>query len=371
MPFNHFPYERLRELKQAAIDAGLIGPKREVLLMGMSAGYRYGFLKDLPNPLDQLSSDLDQLNKVERLTDGTVPFAIWLQNAADNAVVDGAVQIFERALTEVRTRAITPKLPDPASLPERLEQIVHEDDLMPIGFFAQGTAAASSVSRLEVVRYENGAVKLSGKGKPVSYFGTGWLISGDLLITNHHIINAREPQEPDATPADLILQAVQARVLFGYDSTDAAGEVEPVASLAAADKSLDFALLRLNQPPGIKPLALSTENIQKTAGRYPAVNIIQHPRGAPKQVAFRNNLVTAVEPAELRYFTDTLVGSSGSPVLDDRWRVMALHRGSRNVDNVHFQGRTTAVVNFGTRITAILDFLKKNHPELHTEVTSL
>jgi hypothetical protein len=40
-------------------------------------------------------------------------------------------------------------------------------------------------------------------------------------------------------------------------------------------------------------------------------------------------------------------------VLDDTWRVVALHRGSRRVEGVKFQGLKTAFVNLGTHITAI------------------
>jgi len=43
---------------------------------------------------------------------------------------------------------------------------------------------------------------------------------------------------------------------------------------------------------------------------------IQHSAGTAKKIAIRNNLVTASTPTELRYFTHTKQGSSGSPVLE-------------------------------------------------------
>ena len=64
------------------------------------------------------------------------------------------------------------------------------------------------------------------------------------------------------------------------------------------------------------------------------VNIIQHPRGEPKQVVIRENKLldlpkpTAADPRLDRYAqyeADTDQGSSGSPVFNDQWEVIALH----------------------------------------------
>lgn len=66
--------------------------------------------------------------------------------------------------------------------------------------------------------------------------------------------------------------------------------------------------------------------------------IIQHPNGRQKHIASRNNRIT-VYPYDddladkdkaanffLYYSTDTLRGSSGSPVFSDQWNVVALQR---------------------------------------------
>jgi endonuclease G len=56
------------------------------------------------------------------------------------------------------------------------------------------------------------------------------------------------------------------------------------------------------------------------------VTIIQHPLGAPKKIGILGNAVMQVEMPFVYYTTDTMRGSSGSPVLDTNWEVVALHR---------------------------------------------
>ena len=53
--------------------------------------------------------------------------------------------------------------------------------------------------------------------------------------------------------------------------------------------------------------------------------IIQHPGGGPKQIALYHNVITYADATRVQYLTDTLPGSSGSPVFDTHWQVVALH----------------------------------------------
>lgn len=57
------------------------------------------------------------------------------------------------------------------------------------------------------------------------------------------------------------------------------------------------------------------------------VTIIQHPSGAHKQIALRENEVVKKEEQRpvLVYRTDTAPGSSGAPCFNDQWQVVALH----------------------------------------------
>ena len=165
------------------------------------------------------------------------------------------------------------------------------------------------------------------------------------------------------------LQAARALAEFDFDSET--GQTHPLAcsELVAWDPALDYAVVRLAAPCDRRPLRLAAELITLADGDQLPVNIIQHPNGDPKRVALRNNLVDKATERDLRYFTDTRQGSSGSPVLDDEWGVVALHRASRRIAAVNFQGKDTAVVNVGTQIHAVLADLEQRFPTVHEEIT--
>ena len=61
------------------------------------------------------------------------------------------------------------------------------------------------------------------------------------------------------------------------------------------------------------------------------MNLVRLAKGGPLQNAIRNDFFvrTGETPDSLFCQTDAEEGASGSPVCDDRWRVVGLHRASR------------------------------------------
>ena len=55
------------------------------------------------------------------------------------------------------------------------------------------------------------------------------------------------------------------------------------------------------------------------------LTVIQHPEGKRKQVCVRENQLMKRDDDVLWYTTDTQPGSSGSPVFNNDWYVVALH----------------------------------------------
>lgn len=368
MTFRYLPPPRIQEIFTAFRDAELV---RSRILDSLLEGIDPGFVGSLPDdgPANaRLLTTLHRLNGVERITDGTVPFVLWLDNAASLATAfPNAAAVLSRALADVSARA-SRTAPEPGyrpALPTKDEKIVHQDDMLPFSFLRRGVEAGYAVARLVVTRYEDGQPALDAAGRPRRYLGTGWLLTRSLLITNHHVINARNADEPNAQLRDLELQAKSVVAQFDYDEPAAAFTEVHAAALEAfspCDGSLDYTIVRLGAPVDRRPLPVSRSplTLPPNPDRYPAVNIIQHPEGSPKRVACRNNLVIRIQGSDIWYFTDTMYGSSGSPVLDDQWQVIALHKKWDFIDNVMYQGKTTAWANVGTLISAVLDDLARS-----------
>ncbi len=364
--------DEINDLTKAASEGGLLNVPREARLAGIPAAFVDG-LKFQPSLLDQFIGDLVAINGVERMAGGTVPIVELLKNSAFQLKLRGRdeAQVFDRLLNRIgNLSGGVPALPDPAQLPEVVvhEKIIGDDDTLDLTFLTRGLAIAKAVARINVPRFENGAQIATANGGPWILHGTAWLIGPGLAITNHHVVNARRAGEAPAGDADLKLQAESAALEFDVDEKEAPATRARVARLITTSQSLDYALLELADAPDRAIPPLVPERVVHDATTRMAVNIVQHPRGEYKQVAFRNNLVTAADTDTLRYYTDTDFGSSGSPVCDDSWRVAALHRGARHAPGANYQGKDEAYVNYGSQIHAVLDDLRASEPAVAAQI---
>ncbi|WP_439379309.1 DNA/RNA non-specific endonuclease [Amycolatopsis lexingtonensis] len=220
-----------------------------------------------------------------------------------------------------------------------LERIILTDDLLGVGYLEGGVRAASAVGRVNI-RDERG--RLTG-------YGTGSLVSPELLLTNHHVL-------PDAATAGFSV------IEFDYqDGVD--GLPRPVHAFRldpdrffVADEDLDFALVAVRAPAG-ELTGFGYNRLIGTEGKAIVgdfVTIVQHPKGGKKKVALRENRVVDVLEQFLHYETDTEPGSSGSPVFNDQWEIVALHHASVPTDD---HGELGRYINEGIRVSKLLAFL--------------
>jgi V8-like Glu-specific endopeptidase len=374
MTFNgYLTPTQLTDLATRAVSSDLLQVPRQLLLQGIFRA----FVFNLPTPnnisqLDQFMLDLANLNNTERLATGEVPLVQFLRNAAAQLRLRGKVEAddFETVAQDVGNHtAGVPAMPNPQNLREikQNEAIVGVDDTVDYGFLAAGQKVGQSVARITVPRFDNGVQRQTNSG-PWTMLGTAWVLSPTLMLTNHHVIAARLSGESEPAASDFTLQAKGAVVEFDFDKENSVAKKIAVAKIEADSSNLDYCVIRLAADASRPALEFNPNRVVFGPASYDPLNIIQHPRGQPKRIAFRNNLLTGADNDTIRYFTDTDFGSSGSPVCDDNWRVVALHRGAEFVKNVTFQGKSTAYVNFGSQVQAVLDSLQTQNPAIFTEL---
>lgn len=192
-------------------------------------------------------------------------------------------------------------------------RIIGASDLVDVSFLACGMNAARAVCRIRV--------QVSDDNAPG--YGTGFLVAPTLLLTNNHVLES--PAAARASRADFNYEkgteliAKSATVFrfepdqFFYTVRELDFTLVAVAPTAEDGTSLaSFGYLQLHDEQGKELLD-------------GCVSIVQHPGGETKQVALRESRVVDVLDRFLHYSTDTERGSSGSPVFDDQWQVVALH----------------------------------------------
>ena len=355
-------YDDILKIHAQAVAVGLHN-RREIMLAGVNIEYVAG-LPILAVPSDQLLSDLQNMNN-DGAVIGGIPLERWLRNAAYAMSVRPDKQKFFREFADKAAKSALPAEDKPPADMQQ-ERVLFVSDLLPFGFLAGAARTGRSVARLSVPRFEGDAPRMQPTtANPVLFFGTGWLLGVKHVITNYHVINARTDGEAPAASAEFELQARGTEVQFDYDDQNVAGEKFSVTALSAANVQLDYAILELDREPGRPPLPIWARPIDFTEGARLPVNIIQHPGGQAKQIAIRNNLAAALKGDDLAYFTDTEAGSSGAPVCNDRWQVLALHKASTmSWGKYNYQGKDTTWVNVGTTMERVVADLQAKNADL-------
>lgn len=178
--------------------------------------------------------------------------------------------------------------------------------------------------------------------------GTGFLLTGDLLVTNHHVLRDRRA-------------AAGATAQFNYqktfEGTDAEAEelaLDPDSFFATSSED-DCTIVKVAGDPSTRWGALELQPASVSVGDR--VNIIQHPGGDQKQLSFFHNVVMHVDEHRIQYLTDTLPGSSGSPVFDKDWRLVALHHSGGWL--LEPGSKDHYLRNEGIHINRVLDVLRQ------------
>jgi V8-like Glu-specific endopeptidase len=184
--------------------------------------------------------------------------------------------------------------------------------------------------RMAMIRAEWAVCRVEKpEGRPM---GTGFLVAPDIILTNFHV--AHDPKYGDfGTHPEAV------RLRFGFrepaEGAPEAGKPYALADVWDIHKShsnqLDYALVRLAAAAGKDPIG--TFQDAPARGRIPLLKvdvresqglfILQHPQGDTLKMA--NGGVAKVAGPWVEYAVNTEEGSSGSPVFNNKWDLVALH----------------------------------------------
>lgn len=217
-------------------------------------------------------------------------------------------------------------------LEPQLEKILgRTSTLLPIHFLSEGLEAAKCVVRIVLP----------------THLGSGFLIGDNLIVTNNHVLADKN-------------QAANASIQFDYEEIKP-GHPKSITTFTLDPESVfitsvpdDYTIVKVAEDANKYFGSLNLQATRLEKGSY--VNIIQHPGGSYKQIGLYRNILTYADEHIVQYLTDTEPGSSGSPVFNSKWEVVALHNSSGLAKEVISSG--TYLRNQGINIKKIIEAIK-------------
>ncbi|MGI2904510.1 trypsin-like serine peptidase [Tolypothrix sp. VBCCA 56010] len=237
---------------------------------------------------------------------------------------------------------------------------------------------------------------------------TGFLVSRNYLLTNYHVF-------PEKAEGNLDQEYVSEYIAqFSYEQDILGRKIEPISyrleRIVCFNKNLDYVIAKLenhpinnntsleqagdffdwipmsDDPMLIAPpidditdevlkqkldnagIDLNIETLKKRAKSGEPVNIIQHPKGRRKEIILSNNWTSKILKDFILYEADADFSSSGSPVLNQQWQLVALHHAAI-AEEFEEDGikKFRTVGEKGIRISSIVEDMRNKGNQGNTE----
>lgn len=263
----------------------------------------------------ELSSTLRQLEELWQLRPtGVEGMILDILRSAILAREDGGEVVLTSRLKPADRRPVDDVAMDldmEMSVGFELKSVLGDIGFQSLRWFRTGLARSEAVVKIR-------------DDKGVSH-GSGFLMrGGDLcdalphdevfVITNAHVVSTEIEGAAHPDAVEITFEAL------GSPETFRVVDV----MFSSPISQLDVAVLRLDKPaPQVQPIPLAPS--VPTAEAKQRVYVIGHPSGGELSFSLQDNIVLDQEDPLLHYRAPTDPGSSGSPVFDGEWRLVALH----------------------------------------------
>lgn len=240
-----------------------------------------------------------------------------------------------------------------------LQKILGPHGVVSVTWYREGLERAAGVAQIR--EHLGGAI------------GTGFLIRGGdlvaafgdelMILTNSHVVS----DDSEVQRRENAVAAKDARVVFDELAVAKGKEYRVTQVWTSSPPEPDATLLRLSEAiVGFTPPEIAANmpalGVQ-TPGRKqvpPRVFVIGHPKGGVLSFSLQDNDLLDYDGRLVHYRAPTEDGSSGSPVFDDRWRLVALHHaGSKETPRLN-DNPGTYEANEGIQFSRILEKVRSS-----------
>lgn len=297
-----------------------------------------------PGPNNQVTAKLysepkavNGLQGFKKMVGGRGPDPLYAGQAFRNFVGDPVA-------TELALSGMAQRLP---------EVVIDKPNFLPAVFLRLGYQRSLAVCRILIAR----GIDYLGRNQPGGWKGTGFLVGPRLLLTNHHVVNSIEVARESVC---------QFNFLNGEDGRAEAHlefrlTPDELCLTSPYEGGLDYTFVAIEPAAAAKFGTIALERSAYVIHPGTFANIVQHPDGRPQEIVLHDNEIVSDDGTLLHYLSDTDYGSSGSPVFDNKWKLIGLHHARKSNDQGLRVGNGTPpqYLNEGVKIATIATDLEQ------------
>jgi hypothetical protein len=126
-------------------------------------------------------------------------------------------------------------------------------------------------------------------------------------------------------------------------------------------EKLDISILKLNGTvSGLSGFPIVKDFVLFSTPKQSRIYIIGHPEGKELAYSLQNSQLQGYAKESILYHTPTSYGSSGSPLFNENWELVGIHRGYQKKSIQKNKNCKQCLINKGIPISAIIEAIKND-----------